>query len=97
MVRLPTTSEIKRKCLPILKRSGVRRSSLFGSFARGDAKRSSDVDLLVEYGPKTSLFDVVRLRDDLKSALGRKVDLVSYKSVSPRLRPFVLKDAIRIL
>jgi predicted nucleotidyltransferase len=87
-----TLQQIKRKSLPILKRSGVRRSAIFGSFARGEAKKTSDVDFLVEYAPKTSLLDVVQLREDLQHVLGRKVDLVSYRSLSPRLKPFIMKD-----
>ncbi len=97
MKKLPTVSEIKRTCVPILRRSGVRKSELFGSFARGDAKRSSDVDLLVEFAPRTSLLDVIELRDDLRVALGRDVDLVSYRAVSPRLRPYIMRDLFRIL
>ena len=97
MKKLPTAGEIKRTCAPILRRSGVRKSELFGSFAGGDATRASDGDLLVDFAPRTSLLDVVRLRDDLRDALGRKVDLVSYRAVSPRLKPYIMKDLFRIV
>ncbi len=92
-----TFQQIKRLSVPVLKRSGVRRSALFGSFARGEAKAKSDVDLLVEYAPKTGLFEVIALRYKLQKALGRKVDLVSYKSISPRLKKTIMADARTIL
>lgn len=88
---------IKRAVTPVFKRSGIRRSELFGSFARGEATLSSDVDFLVEYAPETSLLDVIQLRDDLQQVLGRKVDLVSYRAISPRLRPHIMKDVVKIL
>lgn len=97
MKKLPTIGEIRRKFAPILKRSGIRRSELFGSFARGDAKASSDIDLLVQFPARTGLFELMDLRDELQAAFGRRVDLVSYRAISPRLLPYIEKDRLKIL
>ena len=65
--RIPT---IKKKILPILKRHDVKRAAIFGSFARGEAKANSDVDLLIEYKSKDkSLFDLVDLKSELELTL----------------------------
>ena len=82
---------------PILHRHGVVRSSLFGSYARGDAGSTSDVDLLVELPKNTGMFAYVRLKRELEDALKRKVDLVTYRSVHPLLKKHIEHDELRIL
>ena len=49
MKAVGTIPSLKRRVLPILKRHSIKRASIFGSFARGDAKSNSDVDFLIEY------------------------------------------------
>ena len=87
--------KILRRERPFLeKKCGVKTLVLFGSAARDEMTESSDVDLLVEFsGPATSkkYFDAqFRLED----ALGKAVDLVTLKSLKPRLRPFIENDAV---
>jgi hypothetical protein len=89
--------KIQKQILPILKRAGVLRSSLFGSVARGDAKANSDVDLLVSMKRSADLLDFVRLKSTLEEALQRKVDLVTYGNLSPFIRQQVAKEQIKIL
>lgn len=89
---------IKRKVLPILKRHAVKRASIFGSFARGESKKRSDVDFLIEYKTKNkSLFDLVDLKFELEETLGRKVDIVTYNSIYPGLRKQILDEQVVIL
>lgn len=98
MEKATTVPMIRRKALPILRRHSVKRAAIFGSFARGDAKLNSDVDILIEY--KTvgkSLFDLVDLKYDLEESLGRKVDLVTYDSIYWRLREQILAEQVVIL
>ena len=76
----------------LLRKHGVVKASVFGSFARGDAKQDSDLDLLVTYRPGTSLFDTIDLQNELERALGRKVDLVSEKYLSKRLAKRINQD-----
>lgn len=73
---------------------GVRDIALFGSFARGEQKEHSDVDVLVELEDAT--FDrYMDVRDFLTTLLGREVDLVMVDALKPRLRRAILTEAIR--
>ena len=85
-------AEVKAKVTPILKAHGVTSASLFGSVARGDDKPESDVDILVELGRPMGLFGYMRLARELEQILGRKVDLVTKKSLNKFIRPHVLPE-----
>lgn len=83
---------IAKKTIPILKAEGVMKAAIFGSFARGDSNKKSDVDFLIKFrGPK-SLFDLVRLKLALEEKMNRKVDIVTYDAIHPTLRPIILKE-----
>ena len=88
---------IKKMAVPILKEAGVKRSSLFGSVVRGEVKRGSDIDILVEPPKGMGLFSFVELQQRLEKAIGRKVDLGEYSTLKPRIRNEVLSQQIRIL
>ena len=88
---------ISRQILPILKEAGVLKSSLFGSVARGEADEKSDVDVLIEFPKDKNLFDLIDLEQKLEVVLGRKVDVLTYRSVHHLLRDIILKEQIRIL
>jgi len=64
------------------RRYPIRRLALFGSWARGDAREDSDVDVLVEVDPSIGI-RFVELAEDLEQALGRHVDLVSRRAIRP--------------
>jgi predicted nucleotidyltransferase len=64
------------------RRYPIRRMALFGSWARGDAREESDVDVLVEVDPSIGL-RFVDLGEELEKALGRPVDLVSRRAIKP--------------
>lgn len=87
-----TTLAIKKKITPIFRRRDVIKAAIFGSFARGEEKKSSDVDVLVEFQGKKSLLDLVKLQFELEDKLNRKVDLLTYNSIHPLLRDIVLKE-----
>lgn len=80
--------------LAIAAKHGVRRVRVFGSFARGDARDDSDVDLLIEAGPRTPPWFPGGLLADLEEELGRRVDVAEEKTLDPLIRDRVLHEAI---
>lgn len=81
----------------ILKRHDIVRAAIFGSVARGDATTKSDLDLLVEFPEGKSLLDLARLESELRVTLGRRVDVVTYRSLHPLIRDRALSEQIPIL
>lgn len=74
-----------------LKKFKVRRIGLFGSFVRGEQKKHSDIDFLVEFDEPT--FDnFMDLLFSLENLFGKKVELITNGSLSPYLQPFVEKE-----
>ena len=71
---MQSVSEIRAQFLPIFQKYDVRKATLFGSFAKGVAAESSDIDLLVDSGLRGLRF--VGLLDELSEASGRSVDLI---------------------
>ena len=76
-----------------LRRLGVGRCGLFGSFARGEQNEDSDVDILVEFEEGRKSFDnFMALAFFLEDLFGRKVDLLTPESLSPYIGPHILKE-----
>ena len=92
-----TIQQIKKKINPILKRYGVKKAAIFGSFVRGEAKKNSDIDILVEIKKDISLLDFVGLKLEIEEAIGRKVDLVEYNTLKPFIREKALEEQLAIL
>lgn len=86
-------TDIKQKTIPILKRYGVTKAAVFGSYARGEAKKNSDIDLLVDIKKNLSLLDFSALKQELQELLNRRVDLIEYSQIKPLLKQPILKDA----
>jgi uncharacterized protein len=61
-----------------------RSVAMFGSVARGEEREGSDIDLLVEFEPGSSLFDLMRLEDELAALLGVQIDVVSAGGLKDR-------------
>jgi predicted nucleotidyltransferase len=76
-----------------IKRFGVKRCGLFGSYVRDQPTSKSDIDILVEFEPGKKTFDnFMRLAFFLEELFGRKVDLVTVESLSPHIGPFILDE-----
>jgi hypothetical protein len=82
--------EIRR----VAAKHGVRRISVFGSLARGDAGEQSDVDFLIEVGGPTTPWFPGGLVAELEELLGRRVDVVEPDALREPLRNRVLAEAI---
>ena len=79
--------------LHLVNQHGAYNVRVFGSVARGDADRDSDIDLLVDLGQNLSPWFPVRLIRDLEQLLGRKVDVVTEKGLKERIKERVLREA----
>jgi predicted nucleotidyltransferase len=90
-------NEVRRKILPILRAHGVVKAAIFGSVARGEAKKDSDIDILVEFKETPSLFGLGGLYAELKKILGRRPDIVTYNSINSRIRQNIMRDKVDIL
>jgi predicted nucleotidyltransferase len=92
---LEEIKEVIERHRPELKRQfHVEKIGVFGSYARGDQKKRSDIDFLVTFDESISLFDRVDLNIYLKELLGRRVDVIPRSNLRPEIREYVLKDLI---
>jgi len=87
-----TLEEIKTKTIPIFRKYGVKRAGVFGSFARGESKKESDIDFYVIYPAGVSLFDIGGLAYNLEEKLDKKVDLADGKMLKKKIKPYIMKD-----
>lgn len=88
---------IKRMIVPVLRRNDVIKAGLFGSIARGDDKKGSDIDILIKFKGRKSLFDLAGLEIEVEKKIGRKVDILTYSSINPLLRDRIFKEEVAIL
>jgi len=86
--------ERRDEILRAAERHGARNVRVFGSVARGEADDASDVDFLVDMEPGRSLLDLGGLLMELRTLLGREVDVVTEGGLRPRLRERVLREAV---
>jgi len=91
-----TIEEIRIKILPILKKNKVHKAGIFGSYAKGENRKHSDVDILIQ-PPKGMGLDFFTLERELGERLKKKVDLVTYKGIYHLLRKRILEEEKRIL
>jgi predicted nucleotidyltransferase len=91
-----TLKEKRDEILNIASRYGARNVRVFGSIARGEGRRDSDLDVLVELEPGRSLLDIIAIKQDLEDLLNTKVDVVTEAAVSPYIRDQVLRQAISL-
>lgn len=73
-------------------RYDVESLGVFGSVSRGEEKKGSDVDILVEFSVTPGFFKFIELEDFLSKLLGRKVDLVTKKALKPRIKNEILQE-----
>lgn len=88
--------DIKKKIRPILKKYGIKKAGIFGSFARGEPV-VNDLDLLVKIDKKISLLKFIGIQQELEDALNMKVDLVEYEAIKPAIKDEILRDEEPVL
>lgn len=88
---------IKRIVIPILKKNGVVKAGIFGSYARGEERKKSDLDFLIKFGGRKSLLDLVGLKLELENKLKKEVNLTEYAIIHPLLKERILKEEVRVL
>ena len=91
-------NEIKKIILSYLKDYEPLKIGIFGSFAREENTKESDIDILVEFKESPSLLTLIRLENDLSRILGIKVDMVTTGAIkNKRIKKRIKKDLIKIL
>ncbi|WP_198805663.1 nucleotidyltransferase family protein [Leptolyngbya sp. BL0902] len=91
-----TVLEFLKQHQTALKDLGVRSLALFGSVARDETTPTSDIDILVELEPPITFDRYMDIKFYLEDNLGKKVDLVSWKSLKPQLQEIVEKEAVHV-
>jgi len=89
--------EMMEKLIHILKKHHAKKIEIFGSYARGEQKETSDLDVIVEFEKRKSLLELVGIEQELEDALGIKVDLLTEASISPYLIEKIKKESKVIL
>jgi uncharacterized protein len=92
----PLLEEKREDILRIASEHGAREVRVFGSVARGEADRESDIDFLVELETGRSLLDLGGLQMELESLLDRRVDVVTVRGLKARTRERMLREAVPV-
>lgn len=96
-MRLKKAKEILAKNKRALHgRFGIHSMRIFGSYARGEQKKGSGIDIIVEFEEVPGLFGLVEAEQHLSGLLGAKVDLVTRKSLHPLIAKRALKEAVAV-
>lgn len=85
--------ELFEKISSFLENEGAIKVAVFGSYARGEEKPESDIDILVEFSETKGLLTLARIERELSELLGVKVDLLTEESISPYLIDGIKMDA----
>jgi hypothetical protein len=96
MMEKDKIAKIKKPIIEVLKKYGVKKAGIFGSYARGEEKKDSDIDILIQ-PTKNMGIEFIEIKLELEDKLGRKVDLISYKGINPHLKKYILKDEVKII
>ena len=76
----------------VAKKNQISYLALFGSHARGEQKKDSDVDLLVKFNQPVDFFELYDVEKELENALHKKVDLVTVEGMSKYILPYIQPD-----
>lgn len=82
----------KENLSALLEKNNIVKLGVFGSYARGEKKETSDMELVVKFSKNNGLFSYVKLKMELSEILAKNVDLVTEASISPHLRECILHE-----
>lgn len=88
--------EIENRIIPVLQSHGVKSIAIFGSYARGENRPDSDLDVLVEFSSQKTLFDLIGIEQELSEMLGIKVDMLTENAISPYLINSIKQELVLI-
>lgn len=88
--------KIKDQIIKILKNNKIKKAGIFGSYAKGKNKKSSDIDIIIEPEKNTG-FGFFKIQAQLEEKLGKKIDLITYNSIHPLLKERILNEEVRII
>jgi uncharacterized protein len=95
--RLQRYMDILRHQLPMLRaKYHVRSLGVFGSYVQGNPKKTSDLDVLIDFTEAPSLFEFIQLESDLSALLGIKVDLVMKSTLKPLIGKHILREVVNL-
>ncbi len=97
MAKKTELEKLKPAIVSVLTAHGIKKAGIFGSYARGEQKKKSDIDIIAKVPKNVDLYDFIGIKQELEGALGRKVDLITYNGIHPVLRERVLHDEVRII
>ena len=94
---IPAVIKTHQKTLEeIAKANDISYLAVFGSHARGEENLDSDIDLLIEFNKRKSLFDLVGIEQEMQDETGQKNDLQTINSISKYIKPYIKKDLTTI-
>ena len=91
-----TLNEIKSIASPIARRYNIAALYLFGSYARGEATRHSDLDFRVDRDGMTDLLDLGGFYDELETGFGKKLDVLTTQMLSPSFLDRIRREEVLI-
>ena len=91
-----TIKKLKESMVILRDKYNVKNLEIFGSYVRGEQKKRSDLDILVEFTETIDLFKYIELENYMGEILGVKVDLVMKDTLKPRIKDRILNEAIPV-
>ena len=88
---------LKKQIMDILNKYPVSKAAIFGSFARGEENKNSDIDILIETSRPVLMFVILKIEKELGQITNRKIDIVEYSAIKQSIKQRILNEAIPIL
>jgi len=94
-----TKHEIKNIIKNVLEKNDIKKASLFGSYASNKFTDESDIDILIEFNNNNnkSLLDLIGIKQEIEEKINKTIDLLTYDSINPELKKYILNQQEIIL